>query len=585
MNTHIEKQKTFLSHLANLRDISQKNNLGASLIEKLNNLESNIQDCELVIPVVGGFSSGKSTMLNTLLGVDILPTAIKPETSLACELHYSEEQYLEAITVDGTATRFDPSNIKTVSNNAASWAYVRLYLNNTILKKIEPLILVDMPGFDAPLEQHNKAIMAYMLRGCHYFVLCDAQAGTLSRTLLRHMHEIESYNRGLSLFISKIDLKPANEIEDIIKHVRELLDYEFDQDISLASINNHSVKAVTDAISLLKPDTLFTRIYTPNLTAICNELMDVINLKLKSSQKDSQQLIHVIEEMRLGVDKLKSKAGADIEHMRRAYSTNMIDDIIKSVGEDLNLSCDELVYVLESSGQNQAEGRLNDIVRGSLFSAIKNKLGEINIQICKEFSSSLEGIDRILKEEELDDAFIENLSSKIQTAFNTIQDMLRDSGGKAASLMSGLSKSSALCFSSKAVGAGIATTGILASTASIAMPVIGILLMFLPEILGAVFKNANKEKVRAAIRSKLEGDVFPSIKRKLRETLPEQLESQVSSMIEAVREQYNILIEEKMNTIKEMSAKHAANQKEHEEVQLPLEAAREKVKSILNQLA
>ena len=220
-----------------------------------------------------------------------------------------------------------------------------------------------------------------------------------------------------------------------------------------------------------------------------------------------------------------------------------------------------------------------------MCSTIKNKLGEINIQICKEFSSSLEGIDRILKEEELDDAFIENLSSKIQTAFNTIQDMLRDSGGKAASLMSGLSKSSALCFSSKAVGAGIATTGILASTASIAMPVIGILLMFLPEILGAVFKNANKEKVRAAIRSKLEGDVFPSIKRKLRETLPEQLESQVSSMIEAVREQYNILIEEKMNTIKEMSAKHAANQKEHEEVQLPLEAAREKVKSILNQLA
>ncbi|GAA9047558.1 hypothetical protein HpHA137_10720 [Helicobacter pylori] len=50
-------------------------------------LES-IQKQQLVIPVVGNFSAGKSTLLNRFLEKSVLPTAIMPETSLATELHY-----------------------------------------------------------------------------------------------------------------------------------------------------------------------------------------------------------------------------------------------------------------------------------------------------------------------------------------------------------------------------------------------------------------------------------------------------------------------------------------------------------------
>ncbi len=50
-------------------------------------LES-IQKQQLVIPIVGNFSAGKSTLLNRFLEKSVLPTAITPETSLATELHY-----------------------------------------------------------------------------------------------------------------------------------------------------------------------------------------------------------------------------------------------------------------------------------------------------------------------------------------------------------------------------------------------------------------------------------------------------------------------------------------------------------------
>lgn len=42
-----------------------------------------VQKQQLVIPVEGNFSTGKSTLLNRFLGSSVLPTGITPETSLS----------------------------------------------------------------------------------------------------------------------------------------------------------------------------------------------------------------------------------------------------------------------------------------------------------------------------------------------------------------------------------------------------------------------------------------------------------------------------------------------------------------------
>ncbi len=60
-------------------------------------LES-VQKQQLVIPVVGNFSAGKSTLLNRFLEKSVLPTAITLETSLATELHYSANERIEAFS-------------------------------------------------------------------------------------------------------------------------------------------------------------------------------------------------------------------------------------------------------------------------------------------------------------------------------------------------------------------------------------------------------------------------------------------------------------------------------------------------------
>ncbi|GMO49368.1 MAG: hypothetical protein Ta2B_30520 [Termitinemataceae bacterium] len=81
---------------ANVEDIQQK----------VTSLKEMAQNQELIVPVVGAFSAGKSTLINKIIGNDILPVAITPETSLATELNYAVEEYIEAIKNDGTIERY-----------------------------------------------------------------------------------------------------------------------------------------------------------------------------------------------------------------------------------------------------------------------------------------------------------------------------------------------------------------------------------------------------------------------------------------------------------------------------------------------
>lgn len=575
---------TFLEYVGRLCELARHNELGEQAIAAASAQETAIRDCELVIPVVGAFSSGKSTMLNTLLGQHLLPTAIRPETCIATELRYAKQPYLEAVGEDGSVARMEAEACDDISRNAASWSYVRLYLDSPRLRDIEPLVLVDMPGFDSPLEQHNKAIIAYLLRGCHYFLLCDMQEGTLSKTLLRHMHEIESFDRGMHLFLSKADLKPKGVIDEITAHVRDLLDTEFDVPVPLGVIDNTSIEAVTAAIGALDPDGLFRHMHAPGLEKLCNDLLDTANLKLRALQKSREQLDAVLAELQEGLDKLKSGAETDIEHMRRTCSTGITGDIVKAVGRDLSLACGELTSILAGGNQSQAEARLNEIVRSSLLAALREKLDQVNVQICKEFSMSLEGMDRILKQEAIDEAFAEKLAQKVQAAFTEIETRLHNAGDKGNALAAVAGRSN-WNTGAKLLGGGLLGTSLLGATAGIAMPVIGALLLFLPDILGAFFKNAGRENMQAAIRSKLEGEVFPAVRRRLRDELPARLEEQTGIMIEAARRQYEALIAEKMNVIRETAEGQDTERREQERKMQALEAARNEIMTILNDLA
>ena len=196
----LPKQQAFFDYLQGLEQAIAPFNDGDHTIyapETLAELQKNVAEQELIVPVVGGFSAGKSTLINAFLSDPYLPVAITPETSLAAELHYAEsaaQERLELMGRDGHVETLSKDRFDVVKERAGDSKLVRVYLHEQVLGKIEPLILVDMPGFESPLDLHNEAILTYIEKGVSYIVLTSIEDGTVSRSMVRQLADIRNVN-------------------------------------------------------------------------------------------------------------------------------------------------------------------------------------------------------------------------------------------------------------------------------------------------------------------------------------------------------------------------------------------------------
>ena len=97
---------------------------------------------------------------------------------MATELRYSASKSIEVVGKDGEGSTV--KNLEALKEQAAQYQYAKVFLNSEPLRAIQPLVLVDMPGFDSPLDLHHRAILTYLARGSHYAVLISVEEGTVT---------------------------------------------------------------------------------------------------------------------------------------------------------------------------------------------------------------------------------------------------------------------------------------------------------------------------------------------------------------------------------------------------------------------
>ena len=119
-------------------------NLNKELDELLSSLNKNIN-----VAVLGQFSSGKSSLLNVILGKKCLPTGAIPVTFKPTFLHYAKDYFLRVEFEDGSDLLCEIEEIKKYTDQREEIKKARslhIYAPVNILKNIT---LVDTPGLNA----------------------------------------------------------------------------------------------------------------------------------------------------------------------------------------------------------------------------------------------------------------------------------------------------------------------------------------------------------------------------------------------------------------------------------------------------
>ena len=504
--------------------------------EKQVGLEESLKNLELLIPVVGTFSAGKSTLLNTFLGKEYLLTGITPETALATELHYSEDEYFEAIKLDGEIIKYEINEAEKIRNNASKYKYIRAYMNNENLKKIYPLILVDMPGFDSPLDEHNKAIKYYLDKGAHYVILTSVEEGTITKTMIRNLENIQTYGRDFSFFLSKTDLRPSSDIDAIKEQLEEQIEINLLLNKKVESLSKNDGSGFNKVIENINVEEIIKRMYFEDISELHYNLIDNLNLKRKSLKMDKEEIDKIIKELKNSIEIIKNKKERKIEEIRRRGNDSSVKKIVGSVLEALSNSTDEIVNVAMTGDQARVTRVINDIISNTLMLETKEEFSTISGNIIQDFKLELEG----MKYEEIDENFVEKIGNTAMNYLNGLVDVTKDYTQKI--------KEATTLDTGKIYKIG---TTILGLTTAVLNPMAELVIIFLPEII-KFFTQSNKEKKqREELASKMNYEVFPKIGRKVESELKEEFNMQVENLIEEIGSRLESEIEEKNSIIQE----------------------------------
>ncbi|GAA7275052.1 dynamin-like GTPase family protein [Helicobacter pylori] len=448
-------------------------------------LES-VQKQQLVIPVVGNFSAGKSTLLNRFLEKSVLPTGITPETSLATELHYSVNERIEAFSNnDEKAESFElnEQSFEAIKENATKYSYLKVYLNNEALKTALPLVFVDMPGFDSPISRHTHAILEYLERGAHFVILTSVEEGNLTKRMVRELKNLLEFDKSLSFILSKTNLRTPSQAEEVSHYIEEQIQDHLDLTTRLirSDKDNNALLEVADKIDAEK---LFSALYLKRLKFLNSQLQNSLKSVMESFDYSKEKALEEIQALDLGVkdiEKTYKKLRANLEE---EYSSVAVGSVVKKVVEEVREQKSYLASLINKP--NEFNSEIESIMQQSLIKNAKLEIEKINLSFSKDFCAEFESLNNT----QLSSGFSVNLEHSLELGINALSVILAKNPVTRpfALILQGLK------------------------------PLLKELLALLPNIIASFFRNEEKE--RAKLENLIEAKVIPEVQYNLKKVLP-----------------------------------------------------------------
>lgn len=529
MKELLNTQKSYIQYLNEVENLFQGDSFDLNLLKQL---KDQIYEQELLLPIIGAFSAGKSSLLNNFLGRDVLPVGIAPETELATELRYGINEHILAIGLNGTAEKFDIGDFDVIKMRSAEFSHLKLYLNNEYLKAVAPFVVVDMPGFGSSLENHNKAINYYLPRGAHFVVVVSVEEGSITRSMLRKLQELQNLERNFMVLVSKVNLRAEHQVKEVLDLVSEQLQISFSNDYQVLPVGESSEEQFREILAKVEPERIFKDIFIKHLKDLTFDILGEINIAkatIRNSHDDNER---VIQDLSSGIQRIEEKRNQLIEDLQDRYSERVVNNCVEHVGRKLSENIDELLVAINNNSDlNQV---IIEVVRVSFADKLKSEIGELSGDIIEEFNIELKSLNTLMTNYAGSD-WVDELSKKIKGQIEATN-----------SLLTKLSENFSTKTDSGKVFKTIAT--VLAITTGAIAPLVEIVIVFLPEIVSFF----GKQQQQREIKNKIQSEIIPSIKRELRKELPQVINEQLNQMIENISESFETDLSQKREVIKQM---------------------------------
>lgn len=550
-------QTSYASYLSELSELLVESNFST---DGINTLKRDIETTELLIPVIGSFSAGKSSLLNTLLDQDILPVGIVPETELATELRYADTPYILAIRKDEKIERFETPQMDEIKSRASEFTHLKCYLNNKFLKSLEPLVLVDMPGFGSSLSNHNKAISYYLPRGVFFLVLVSVEEGSLTNSMLRQLSELQSFKRDFMLLVSKANLRSEHEVQEVVNLLQDQVAVDFSKNHTVTSVGMNESKKIIQLLSQIYPDQIFKSLFEHQLINNFHSLIDSINFSKMALDKPDDISRSSIKNLEMALKKLEDDQKEMTDSLDKQHAYGVTERCISYIGMHLNRNLEELARLVIKGNQELFSAEISEIIRVRLSEKLQEEIKGVSKIAVDDFSVMLKSIHADCDDDGVSTEWVSGLSSRIESSLDKVsvvssrfEEIIKDKIAK----------------EEKINGTFKAVATILAVTTSVIAPAIELMIIFLPEIVKLINKAGQQERTQ----NKIQSEVIPQIKAKLRPVILALTTEKLGNLVQDISQSFESEISEKMEVLQKM-------EREREQKQFDVETAKTDLKQL-----
>ncbi|HHV6980733.1 TPA: dynamin family protein [Haemophilus influenzae] len=561
-----------------IEPLSLNNETKEEEIAVLDKYSDDINHLEMIIPIVGGFSAGKSTLINYFLDPNhkkekrkgILPTGQEPVTKLPTELRYTAgREYAELIKLDDNnpdfiieRTQVNLSELdKFVAesgnqNDELDYSYIKLYSNNKKLKELEPFILADMPGFGSANNRHNKAIDLYIRRGVHFVILHPVGSGEITGDIIQEAEKILQTEKEFTFCLTKVDTRSEDIIEEVRENITDTLnDLDYENEIYVSSVKNtNSLQHILDNID---KDKLIENIFSDGLHSQGRKFIETLNSNISVLQETEEEIKSAKDKLERQKERLEEKQAREMHSLesRRFDGVNLIIERIKT---ELRTNKSRLLRTLERN-QSQFSEEVGGLIQNTLSSSVKSYLERLSTELTEQFAGILQEMSaRNASQMSLNNESLSRLKADINRKMNqTLLDIRNiDTNVKEDSQSN-----------NDVIGIILKIITSLLTKNPIAQAVVSLLPSFITDIFGSSDDGSTRRiqemKQQDALERAFEESIIPKVASSIEEQLPQMLNGFKNQLIAQIKIIFDQEIKDKIQEI-DRASQEKGNVKDQE---------------------
>lgn len=294
-------------------------------------LRSKQENANLILPLVGEFSSGKTTLINALTDSKKLETATKPTTATIYEVHFGCES-CHATILQENNDFIEIEDIADLRNESLSDAKV-VTVFDTSSKVPSTTVLVDTPGLSSPDPKHKQTLVSFLPKADGIMLVTDINQ-QITKSLTDFIETMKLSKRPIYLILTKSDTKSESDITSAKQYISENCQIPVKQ-MAVVSASTNSLDELYALLDSIQKDkkNILAQVDGQRVKNIINFLSKHIDelMSASNSDKDLDEAIrkgqYELDKINRNIDRLIDSMSDDIEEQTRTISRKFEDSI------------------------------------------------------------------------------------------------------------------------------------------------------------------------------------------------------------------------------------------------------------------